>query len=213
MISIKIDDKQVKKMLAELPKQASRAAEKALDFTAVRFADAIRLEMLNKFDRPTQFTLNSIKVTKTKGHNMLAKVGLKEPPRMADHYLVPQVEGGKSKRKGLDIALGGQFMPTRSVPKDSHGNANPLFIRRVLREVKAGNSKRYYFRRHGSKRTPVGVYQRVGKGRRALRPLFITYATNKSVDPQLDFYTIAQTTVDQWYNRKFNSFLELSLRF
>lgn len=133
MITITIDDKQVKGMLKAMPKQASRAAEQALDFTAVRIADEVRTQMLRRFDRPTQYTLNSLKVTKTRNHNMMASVWFKDPDRMGQHYLVPQVDGGKRKLKGFERGLGGhEYIPGVGAKIDSHGNVSPGQIKQIM---------------------------------------------------------------------------------
>ncbi len=133
MISITIDDKAVKAMLKGLPKQASRAAEQALDFTALRIADEIRTQMLRVFDRPTMYTLNSLKVTKTKGHNMQASVWFKDPERMGQHYLVPQVDGGRRKLKGFERALGtDEYVPGVGAKLDRYGNISPGQIKQIL---------------------------------------------------------------------------------
>lgn len=133
MISITIDDKQVKDMLKAMPKQASRAAEQALDFTATRIADEVRTQMLRRFDRPTQYTLNSLKVTKTRNHNMMASVWFKDPDRMGQHYLVPQVDGGKRKLKGFERGLGGhEYIPGAGAKVDNHGNVSPGQIKQIM---------------------------------------------------------------------------------
>jgi len=135
MISITIDDKAVKAMLKGLPKQASRAAEQALDFTALRIAYEIYTQMLRVFDRPNMYTLNSLKVTKTKGHNMQASVWFKDPERMGQHYLVPQVDGGRRKIKGFERALGSdEYTPAdeRGAKMDKHGNVSPGQIKQIL---------------------------------------------------------------------------------
>ena len=133
MISITIDDKAVKAMLKALPKQASRAAEQALDFTALRIGYEIYTQMLRVFDRPNMYTLNSLKVTKTKGHNMQASVWFKDPERMGQHYLVPQVDGGRRKLKGFERALGNdEYVPGVGAKLDQYGNISPGQIKQIL---------------------------------------------------------------------------------
>ncbi len=195
-MKIGVDDKQVQAMLRRLPKQASRAAEQALDFTAVRIADAVRTQMLRGFDQPTQYTLNSLKVTPTKGHNMQASVWFKEPDRMGDHYLVPQVEGGRRKLKGFERALGkDEYIPGVGAKMDGHGNVSSSQIRQILSvlgkaEASAGydanltarsakrnkKSRDYVVIKPGSRgRLAPGVYQRyqtgVGFGAKTKRAL------------------------------------------
>lgn len=223
MISIKVDDKQVQAMLKLLPKQASRAAEQALDFTAVRIADAVRTQMLRVFDRPTQFTLNSLKVTKTKGHNMTAGVGFKNPTRaggtMTHHYLRPEVEGGKRKLKGFERGLGAdEFVPGRGASMDGWGNVKVSQIKTALKEVKSGKSVKYVQLTRTTGKLPPGIYQRVkaegsarrkrGAFMRGLKPILIKGRTGHSVRPLLPFYLIAYAE----YAARFAPYFRAKLR-
>ncbi|MDD3814404.1 MAG: hypothetical protein PHZ02_07135 [Desulfocapsaceae bacterium] len=162
MIGITIDDKQVRQLLKALPKQAGRAAEQALDFTAVRIADEVRTQMLRRFDNPTQFTLNSLKVTKTKGHNMMAMVGFKEPARMADHYLLPQVEGGERKLKGFERALGTkEYIPSTLIKLNANGNITHAMARNAITSKEKNNKGGYVLIKPGNRGKLIpGVYQR-----------------------------------------------------
>lgn len=187
MITIKVDDKYVQDMLKELPKLASRAAEMALDYTAARIGDAVRTQMLHVFNNPTPYTLNSLNVTLTKGHNMMAKVWFKDPDRMTQHYLVPQVDGGPRKLKGFERGLGmiggmtGEYVPGKTVTLDIYGNVSVGLIRQVLSAIgaaertagysanrtarsaarNAGRQGEYFILPRGNGKMPAGVYERV----------------------------------------------------
>lgn len=126
--------KDVQAMLSAFPKEASRACERALDATGREIKKDVRAEMVRVFDRPNPFTLNSLQLTPTHNHNMVAKVWFKEPPRMQQHYLVPQVEGGQQKLKGFERALGmGEMLPTKIGAKfDNRGNMSVGQIRQIL---------------------------------------------------------------------------------
>ena len=205
MITVSVDSKKVSEMLASFPKEAGRAAEIALDRTAYDIRDGIKDEMKTVFHRPVPYTLNSLKVTRTKNHNMQASVWFKEPDRMEDHYLVPQVEGGKRKLKGFERALlRNKFIPGRGARMTKAGNISPGQIRQVLsvlgRAEMAGyqanitsksarrNKKQrdYVFLHQGSSKgkLPPGVYQRVstkgsGFGGKARKTLAGAYAYQK----------------------------------
>jgi len=176
----------VRTMLAAAPKQASRAAEIALDFTAKAIRDDLKKEMRTVFDRPTPFTLNSLQVTPTRGHNMQASVWFKEPARMGQHYLVPQVEGGARKLKGFERGVDlGELIPTRIGAKlDRYGNISAGQIKQIMsvlgkaetsagymanitaRSRKRNTKERDYVVIDGQQRgrLPLGVYQRVQSG-------------------------------------------------
>lgn len=183
MIKITIDDRAVKAALAAYPKIAARSIETAIDKIAMAIKDAEVAEMKRVFDRPTPFTLNSLKVTRTKGHNMMATVWFKEPDRMEDHYLVPQVEGTERKLKGFELAIWRtKFVPGKGVKLNQHGNVSRgllVQIKSVLGRAEltlgyqanltAKSAKRnikqrdYVYLPRGSRggALPPGVYQRV----------------------------------------------------
>ncbi len=105
-----IDDKRVRDLMKALPQQANRAVEIALDKTAKDVKAAVLDKMKSAFDRPTPYTLRSLQVTLTQNHNMRSSVWFKDPDRMGQHYLVPQVEGGPRRYKGFELGLGSKMM-------------------------------------------------------------------------------------------------------
>lgn len=186
MIKVTIKDKEVKALIASLDKKAMRAAEQALDKTAVAIAKEIQATMKRVFDNPVPYTLNSLKVDKTKNHNMKASVWFKEPERMSQHYLVPQVEGGTRKEKGFERAIDHiKFIPSEYLQLDRYGNVKPQLIRQILSvlgkaEIASGfqanrtkqsatrNQKDRDFvwlpRGAGGGKLPPGIYRRVIRG-------------------------------------------------
>ncbi len=185
MITLKIDDSKMQHLLRTFPRETARALEVSLDRTAFAIRKAIRQEMPQVFDRPTPYTLNSLRVTPTKNHNMRAEVWFKEPDRMTQHYLVPQVHGGPRKLKGFERALGGRaFLPARRGFKlDRYGNLPYGWIVQILsvlqraeyvagymanlteRSAKRNRRPRDYVwlkERHG--KLPPGIYERFQTG-------------------------------------------------
>jgi hypothetical protein len=185
MLQLKIVDKGVLKLLDTVPKVARRAAEMALDATAMDIKAAEVEEMSNVFDSPVPYTLNSLKVTPTRNHNLKASVWFKDPDRMGQHYLVPQVEGSKRKLKGFERALGKDaYIPGKGAKINKHGNVSPGQIRQFLSvlgkaegsagysaNITARSKKRnrktrdYVLLPKGSGKLPPGIYQRVATGR------------------------------------------------
>ena len=142
MFSVTIKDKGVRDLIKALPKSAGRAAEIALDKTAKDIKQAEIKEMQRVFDRPARYTLNSLRVTPTRNHNMRASVWFKEPDRMGQHYLVPQVEGGPRKTKGFERAFDDKmFIPGKFARMTRAGNVSPGQIRQILSVL--GRAERY----------------------------------------------------------------------
>lgn len=162
----------ISKMLAKYPKEAIRAAEHALDFTAKDVRDEERAAIKRVFDNPTPYTLNSLKVTPTRNHNMQASVWFKEPDRMGHHYLVPQVEGGKRKLKGFERALDStMFIPGKGVRLNKSGNVSYGQIKQVLSVLGktewyagyAANKTARSAKRNGKERDYILITQRKGR--------------------------------------------------
>lgn len=120
--------------LDKLPAVSSRALEMALDATALNDCKpAVYEEMARVFVNPTRYTMNSLKSTPTRRHNMVAYVWFKDPDRMEDHYLLPQVEGGARKTKGFERALGNKmFVPGDEARVNKYGNISIGQIRQIL---------------------------------------------------------------------------------
>lgn len=187
MLEVKIDDKEVRTLMKAFPKRANRAAERTLDKMVDEIKDSVWSQLPKFFDRPTPYTLNSLKVTKTQRHNMVAYVWFKKPPRMRQHYLVSQVEGGGRSFKGLELAMGNKFFAPakpgnitgRGPQLDKYGNITGGQIRQIMsvlkvaersagysanitaRSAKRNRKPRDYVllrTRHG--KLPPGIYQR-----------------------------------------------------
>lgn len=185
MITIKVDDRMVKQMLEDMPRQTGRALEVVIDQTAMLVKERVVGEMKSVFDKPTAWTLNSLKVTRTKGHNMTAIIGFKEPDRMQQHYLTSEVLGGNRRAKGLEVALGakfggdvGELSPALGAKLNAYGNVTGPSIQKIIATLNKGagsSSREYVYLPNGSGGRPPGIYQRIkagkGLGRKATKTL------------------------------------------
>lgn len=185
MITIQIDGiPEVTALLKQYPVQATRALEIAVDKMAAEVKDAIKPEIQRVFDRPVPWTINSLKVTPSKNHNMQAIVWFKEPERkgrsMTQHYLIPQVEGGVGPLKGFERALDGRrFVPGKAARLDRYGNISVGQIKQILsvlgradyaagstsniteRSKKRNRKPRdYVWLKNGHGKLPPGIYER-----------------------------------------------------
>lgn len=225
MISIRVDSSEVRKYLDAYPKAAARALETAIDKTAADIKKGEIDEMRSVFDNPTAYTLNSLKLTRTKGHNMVATVGFKEPPRMTDSYLVPEVEGGERKAKGFERGIGSKFVPGKGAERDQYNNIKVGQIRKMLRIIKAqGNAlpatkrkgrtkqRMYVYLPVGSSRGKLlpGIYQRVGDKQRFLTPIVVRGWQHAKYKQRLKFYDVAQKIHGNVFEKYF--FADLSGR-
>lgn len=123
MISIKVDTKQVEEMLKGASRQIPFAISLGLNRTAQHVKQAVQSEMGRALDRPTRYTMNSLKITPSTKTKLEASVWFKQPEGRRDHYLLPQVFGGGRKMKAWEKNIGGHYaVPTRSTQLDQYGN-------------------------------------------------------------------------------------------
>jgi len=219
---------EVKAIIQEDQQHLSRVIEQALDATAFDMREGLQDEMKTVFISPTRFTLNSLKVNKTKNHNMEASVWLKEPERMGDHYLLPQILGGVRKTKGFERALGDtRLFPARGLKLTKAGNVSRGLITQLLSALGAAEhtqgyqanrteksamrnkrrQKRYAYLYKGSGQLPPGIYQRVGKNERNLKPIMFEGQQTKSVKPLFKFYMVSELIASERFGHHFSRLL------
>ena len=251
--------------LKAFPGKAHRACAVAINKTGKAVKLAEQKEMQSVFDRPTRYTLNSLKLDPADKNNLQASVWFKEPDRnrTSPHYLFPQVEGGQRNLKGFERAFGEEFVPGAGVRLNKFGNVTGGQIVQIMsvlgkfnryagdnsnitrRSRKQNTRERdYVYLPKGSGKLPPGIYKRVQsgvgfgaktkrtfadrsrsyqKGRRrgrfasvirarGLKPILIHGRTGHRVKPLLDFYGIANKTIDREFDRTFWATLDKFLK-
>lgn len=146
MFKVKVDDKSVKEMLRGYERQLPFATAKGLTKLGQLVKEEEIQEMKRIFDRPTPFTLNSLKLTPAKKDRLSATVWFKDPPRLgsAQHYLEPQVFGGGRELKRLEKLLKMKhLMPGAGAKLDAYGNLSRGQITQLLSVLKAFNTAGY----------------------------------------------------------------------
>lgn len=178
----------------------------ALTRTAVRVRDQMRRDMETELDRPTPYTLGSLYSTVATADRMQSAVRFKDDRSVskggtpATYYMLPNVEGGQRKAKGLEKALraaghlpdGWLVVPGQGIVLDNHGNVSRGQIIQVLSQLRitmlAGSTRnmgfgkaaiaaqrkaggRYFVVKPGGNTQP-GVYHREFIGEN-ITPVFI----------------------------------------
>lgn len=195
-------------------KRILRATEQTLDEVA-RLVYVEEKSTISKiFDRPTPYTISSLKLTRTKNHNMEASVWFKEPDRMIQHYLVPQVEGGGRRMKGFERALDSTYLyPAKGARLDKYGNMPYGQIVQILsvlgraeyvagysanittRSRKRNRKPREFFWLRGNRgKLTAGIYERQQKGRP--KPVLIK-GKSPTYSKRFRFYEIGRRVVGE----------------
>lgn len=128
----------------------SAAVATALSRTAVQVKDQLRGEMPNVFNRPTPYTLNSLRTKSATADKLAATVDFKDDLGTsgggipATNYLQPHVSGGGRRTKRLEVALRaagalppGYFaVPGVGARMDAYGNVDRGQIIQVLSQLR-----------------------------------------------------------------------------
>lgn len=140
MLTVTVDTKEIERKLSEAPGQIRYATQMGLNKTAYDIRDGVKKEMTQTFDRPTPYTLNSLKVDTAKPSNLAAEVNFKGKP--SGHYLKPQVFGGGRPLKIFERNYdktnpGGNYLipgtkKGQGPPLDRYGNVSGAQILRML---------------------------------------------------------------------------------
>lgn len=146
------DSRDVKANLTRLSsKQWAFTTAIAMTRTGVRIKGAEQDTMRRVFDRPTDFTVNSVYLSPATPSKLEAEVFFKDwapKGRAAGKYLLPQVHGGERELKGFERALQhagwlppGRFLvPASGAALDSHGNVSRGLIVKILSQLGANPS-------------------------------------------------------------------------
>lgn len=155
VLSAKADVERAVGALGFYAKGVPTALAVALTRTAWRIAGAEKATMASVFDRPTPYTINSVRVTQANRANLVAKVRLSDDAYKsisAAAYLAPQVYGGDRNLKRFERALqlrglmpSGWFaVPTREARYDAYGNVSKGQIQQILSQLGAQNARGYH---------------------------------------------------------------------
>lgn len=155
MISTSSNFGELPKLYIDVEKQMRFAVSVALNKTAFLVQEAIKSDISTRFDRPTPYTQNALRVRKAKRDDLAAHVDFKDggaagKGTSADQYLAPQVYGGSRSMKRSERALAragmsaGQYMvPGAGADLDGYGNVSRGQIVKVLSYLQAFGESGY----------------------------------------------------------------------
>lgn len=175
-ISARTDFSDVLKALDNLERGAPYAMATALTRTAYDVKDAATRAMADLFDKPTPYTLRSMRVWGANKTNLRAIAWLKDGNR-PQHYLLPMIEGGDRPLKRFEERLrmlGYMKSSERAVPGtaaqlDNYGNMSRALIVKILSQLKTAVvqgdfSNASESRRSKAKRSKVAYFASAGRG-------------------------------------------------
>ncbi|MFV3332219.1 hypothetical protein ACNFIA_14905 [Pseudomonas sp. NY15437] len=196
------------------------AAALALTRTAQAVEKVLVTSMRTVFDRPTPYTLNSLRVFPATKEKLVARVWMKDESVKAEpatRWLTPEIYGGDRRTKRVERQLrergilpeGKYIAPGAGAKLDKYGNMVRGQVTKALsgiggftqqgydanatssaRSTKKGNYRRYFVM-HGSDRQPIGIAERTAKGKDGLA-MILAFVSKPTYRKTFDFHQIAQ---------------------
>lgn len=196
------------------------AAALALTNTAKAVEQVLVNEMRTVFDRPTPYTLNSLRVFPATKEKLVARVWMKDESVKAEpatRWLTPEIYGGDRRTKRAERQLrergilpdGKYVVPGAGAKLDKYGNISRGQVTKALsgiggytqqgydanatssaRSSKKGNARRYFVMFDADRR-PIGIAERTAKGREKLS-IVLAFVSKPSYRVTFDFHQVAQ---------------------
>lgn len=214
---------ELRRELDHISKQIPFATAVALTRTAQKVSVALREDMASSFDRPTRWTLNSLRVESAKKDKLRALVAVKDKAARgtpALRWIAPAVDGGKRLNKPSERAMqamgalpgGYQVVIGKSTKTNKHGNLTARRVKDAIEGARASMSggsqgQRYFLMRRGS--TPIGIAQRTSKRN---MHIVLAFIPQPSYDTLFDFYGVGRKEANKAFPVEMKKSLEHALR-
>ncbi|MBX9754654.1 MAG: hypothetical protein K2X80_07870 [Pseudomonadaceae bacterium] len=219
----KVEAKGLAERLTELTDlertQLPWATALALTETAKCVKDRLEGEMRTVFDRPTRYTLDSLRLFPATKTRLVARVWMKneaDKAAPATKWLTPEIYGGSRPNKRSESLLkargilpeGMYVVPGAGMKLDGHGNVNRGQLQRIISGLGAqgdkyqnstdskrsqANKARYFVMHKG--KSPIGIAERTGKGRGTFNML-LAFVGKPGYRKTFDFFAIAEREAD-----------------
>lgn len=240
---IKITAHGLTDQLAELTdleqRQIPFATALALTRTAQDVKSAIEAEMPTVFDRPTNWTLNSLRLIPARKDRLLARVWIKDEADKAapaSKWLAPEVYGGDRPDKRSEAMLrargilpaGKYVVPGDGADLDQYGNIKRGQLTKALsgirgfgetgytanasvskRSAAKGNARSFFVLTKAGK--PIGIARRSGRRREDLS-VFLAFVDKPHYRKRLDFFGVGQRVAEQRLAIHFEQAMAQALR-
>lgn len=226
MVSINVELKGVRALerkMTGISRQIPFATALALTRTAQIVRDAIRSDIGRVFDRPTQWTLNSLRVEAARKTNLVAKVSIKDIAGRgtpALEWLKPEVEGGQRKSKPSERRLkADSALPTNrqtaigaNAKTNKHGNLTRKRVADAMEGAKktlSGDTKKqkYFLMKRG--KTPIAIAQRTSK--RSMH-IVLAFVSVPNYSKKLDFYGVGQRAANAALPKEIQKAIEHAIK-
>jgi len=223
--------------LARVERQIPFATALGLTRTAKIVESELVAEMAGVFDRPTRWTLNSLRVFPAKKDKLEARVWMKNEADKsvpATRWLSPEIDGGPRQDKRSETRLrragvlpsGKYILPGKGAKLDKHGNLTKGNITKVIsglsafgdagynanatdsrRSLKRGNARRYFMIKRGQ--TPIGIAERSSRQR---MHVLLAFVSRPTYPKRFDFYGVGERVAKEHLEAETSKALDEALR-
>lgn len=176
-IAVAFDVSRLRQDLIREQRSLARTVRRAVNALAYGARDAIKADMARTFDRPTPYTLNSLRVTPVAENDVLAGAAeavvdfkpegtTKTTGRGARKYLRAQIDGGVRRIKGFEKALGLESafnsqgagvkriaVPAKWAEIDQYGNIKQGQLKKIISYLRLGADVGYTSNRNANRRS------------------------------------------------------------
>ena len=201
-----------------LAKNLNFARVLSLTKTALDVRKGAIQKMQDVFDRPTRWTLGSLKVVPATKNDPIAYVDEQDGPYdAADHILGPHIRSGTRGRRSSEHKLGEWVVTGKGMKVNQYGNLPATTYTKILSQLKVGfegsratNSKRSKRSRKNEAYFKQGnvIYQR--KGKTILPALILTRPPNYR--KTFPYFETGQATFDRVFPNHFNPAVERAIQ-
>lgn len=149
------------------------ATAKALTFTAERAQNKATKMIPQVFNQPTPFTRRAVRKTSATPRRLYSEVLIKDLSATRQHYLLPQIRGGKRPQGRAEKRLGGYWVPGREARRNRYGNLTKGTWSKILADLqlfglRTGDAANTLTRRQGGKKRILYFMRRHSNGKRVI---------------------------------------------
>lgn len=194
------------------------ATARALTETAKTVQKLEQRRIPRVIDRPTRYTQNSLFIQPAKKRDLKSFVGFKNVSRRGIPqavYLEKLITGGARGKKPAErraqsdgLLIGNQYLvPSRELRRNKFGNVTKGRVTKILDGADEKGSPYFVATIKGTR----AVWQRHGRKKRKVKPLYIITSNLPDYSQQYDFGQLAGDNARRIFPRRFSSSLQRAL--
>lgn len=192
-------------------RQIPFALKNAINKTTTQTKTDLEAKMRSVFDRPTPWTMKSLRIVYAKKNKLSGAVQVKDKANKgtpAAFYLRRLIKGTPRPQKGFErwlrhkgLLRQGQYaLPATGMRLNKYGNITAGMHRKIMTGLATSGTQKFFVPRPGGRLTP-GIYQRMA--RRKIKAKFIFVKTQPEYRGIFPFAATAKKTFKRHFAKNF----------